>query len=517
LNNVIPVIDLFAGPGGLGEGFHSLQKRNCFPFHTKLSIEKDKNAHSTLRLRSFFRQFSPEEIPEEYYKLLRGEISENELYLKYSPEAEKAQRESWHAELGEVSGEELNARIKEALAGKKNWVLIGGPPCQAYSVVGRARLSKVWKNDPEVRDSDTRHYLYKEYLRILAVHKPPVFIMENVRGILTSKLSDGPIINKILKDLRNPTRVFRKIGAGSVRYRLYSLVKKSSGLDMEIGNVLSPADFVIKAEEYGIPQRRHRVIIMGIRQEIEKEPELLKRKKYEVTVGNVINDLPVIRSSFSRKKDSFKGWKKSIIQFVDYTIKTSNGISSELKEEFKKQKRKLNGYLDTGSLFIHKPNKSEVSCLNEWYVDSRLKGYCNHITKSHMISDIHRYFFVACFGRVYKFSPKLKDFPENLLPDHQNVGRGVRKGLFADRFRVQLADKSATTITSHIHKDGHYYIHPDPSQARSLTVREAARIQTFPDNYFFCGSKTQQFRQVGNAVPPLLANRIAEIVYRVIG
>jgi len=132
-----------------------------------------------------------------------------------------------------------------------------------------------------------------------------------------------------------------------------------------------------------------------------------------------------------------------------------------------------------------------------------------------MPSDLARYVFASSFASCHERSPKLEDFPRELLPDHANVSKSSgRATVFADRFRVQLAGEPATTITAHLAKDGHYYIHPDPMQMRSLTVREAARAQTFPDNYFFCGPRTAQYQQVGNAVPPYLALQIAETLHR---
>ena len=132
-----------------------------------------------------------------------------------------------------------------------------------------------------------------------------------------------------------------------------------------------------------------------------------------------------------------------------------------------------------------------------------------------MPSDLARYLFAACFAQYQRYSPRLDIFPPKLLPKHNNVTkeREATEAIpFKDRFRVQCARDPATTIVSHIAKDGHYYIHYDPTQCRSLTVREAARLQTFPDNYFFAGNRTEQYTQVGNAVPPLLAYKLAKIV-----
>ena len=133
-----------------------------------------------------------------------------------------------------------------------------------------------------------------------------------------------------------------------------------------------------------------------------------------------------------------------------------------------------------------------------------------------MPSDLRRYAFAASFAAVTGCSPKLADFPESLLPNHNNIALGRQGKMFSDRFRVQLRDRPSTTVTSHISKDGHYFIHYDPRQCRSLTVREAARLQTFPDNYRFEGPRTAQYHQVGNAVPPYLARQIAEIIAEIL-
>lgn len=153
----------------------------------------------------------------------------------------------------------------------------------------------------------------------------------------------------------------------------------------------------------------------------------------------------------------------------------------------------------------------------DWYEDERLGGVANHFTRTHMPEDLHRYLFASGFASVHNRTPSLRDFPTALLPEHRNVQAALEGSMFGDRFRVQLKDKRSTTITSHISKDSHYYIHPDPSQCRSLTAREAARLQTFPDNYFFCGGRTAQYHQIGNAVPPLIARQIAQIVADLLG
>ena len=187
-NNPIAVIDLFAGPGGLGEGFDRFRDRaNGKCFDVRLSIEKDPYAYATLLLRSFFRQFSGRKVPEKYYEYLRGEIDREALFAAYPAEADQAREKVWHATLGGrgLKHSVVRNRIRLRLSGAKDWVLLGGPPCQAYSIVGRSRMRST-KADADAYEADRRHFLYKEYLRIIADHAPPVFVIENVKGLLSS-------------------------------------------------------------------------------------------------------------------------------------------------------------------------------------------------------------------------------------------------------------------------------------------------------------------------------------------
>ncbi|MFQ5431226.1 MAG: DNA cytosine methyltransferase [Nitrospinota bacterium] len=209
-NKPIPVIDLFAGPGGLGEGFSAAggRKRAGY-FQVHLSIEKDSVAYTTLRLRSFFRKFPYGKAPKKYYDLLRGEIESRELFNKYPKEARAAENEVWCAELGgrKTPGSEVDNRIKHAIGNSDKWVLIGGPPCQAYSIIGRSRNRAVKGYRIE---ADKRHSLYQEYLRIIYRHWPPVFVMENVKGLLSSRANGNGLFSQILSDLKNPAAIYKQ-------------------------------------------------------------------------------------------------------------------------------------------------------------------------------------------------------------------------------------------------------------------------------------------------------------------
>jgi DNA (cytosine-5)-methyltransferase 1 len=505
----IPVIDLFAGPGGLGEGFTSLvDDRGNRRFATKVSIEKDPVAHKTLSLRALFRAFRNGAVPDCYYDYVRGHITREELFAHPSipEEARLAANEARCAELGKTPHQSIDRWIKEALNGASEWVLIGGPPCQAYSLAGRARLRP---KDPVAFEDDKRHFLYTEYLRIIRRFSPSVFVMENVKGMLTSKHGGSSIFDRILTDLSSPS--------GDLQYRIRSLVVDGDDLD--------PQDYVIEAERFGVPQNRHRVILCGIRSDVvESMPALARTRgrflltpsQEKVSVTAALSGLPPLRSRLSREPDSHHAWLSVLRKAPDALKGWRHPIRTDLEEEMARSWHGAAAYESFGGRFRASALTIDAMPdeLESWMHDPKLGGVLQHESRRHMRSDLHRYMFAACFAATQNYSPKLPMFPPKLVPAHENVDDALVP--FLDRFRIQLANEPATTVVAHISKDGHYYIHPDPSQCRSLTVREAARLQTFPDNYFFEGARTDQYTQIGNAVPPLLARKIAEVVHDVI-
>lgn len=491
------VIDLFAGPGGLAEGFSSLTDGNKQRlFKVALSIEKNSEPFRTLRLRAFYRQFPLGEAPEEYYSFLRGNLKIEELLAAWPAEAYMAECETWQATLGDKDNfphEKIDKCITNALAGDDDWILIGGPPCQAYSLVGRARNQ--WAADHKPDDDHAYYYLYNEYIRVVSSHAPKAFVMENVPGLFSVIGSEGPLIDHILERLQNP--------GDDLNYRLYSM---TSG-EWKTGD--SARDFMIKAEEYGVPQARHRIIIFGVREDLLTEGFTPLAHAERIPLKAIINGLPPLRSGFSKQADSLEAWhdylKKGLEQPWFRWMESNMPEAAKLLKE--SVARSCVSQFTRGAEFV--TCKPDTPALSHWYHDKRMGGQCNHSSRGHLASDIWRYLFSACVTQITGRSPRLEEYPADLLPAHKNV----LKGKFNDRFRVQHSGHPAKTVTSHISQDGHYFIHYDPVQCRSLTVREAARIQTFPDNYFFCGGRTSQYEQVGNAVPPYLAYMIAEKVY----
>lgn len=499
------VVDLFAGPGGLAEGFSRFRdggggKR----FDIALSVEKEPSAFSTLRLRSFFRQFA-DAVPEDYYTYLAGTISHSELTSAHPAEWEAACRETLQLELGSPGCDDLLYPLLDTFREQSggNTVLIGGPPCQAYSLVGRARNRGVAGYVPS---EDLRHYLYEEYIGILGRLKPAAFVMENVKGILSAKIDKERIFSRVIADLR-------QAGGDPESYTLLPLVAQADHRGSE---------HVIETERFGIPQCRHRVILLGVRRDVADgigglrlDGPRLKPAPMPVPVEEILKGMPALRSGLSRTSDTSSFWREA----AEAAFRAAAVAAYEEEDEqLDRVAIRLAEYADVISVSEPLPRTSNALApvlnnhLADWLIDPKLTSLPNHEARSHMESDLARYAFAATFAEEFERSPKANEFPVGLAPAHQNW----TSGKFADRFRVQRWGAPSTTITSHISKDGHYFIHPDPLQCRSLTVREAARLQTFPDNYFFEGNRTEQYIQVGNAVPPLLAVQIAELLHEIL-
>lgn len=476
----IPVVDVFAGPGGLNEGF-SRVAGDGVAFETALSIEMDPVACRTLRLRSVVRQLRGTPQIDLYYDYVAGRISTDEFRADPSVAKafERADQEVLELELGPETRSQSNAAIASALGEnlEKDWILIGGPPCQAYSLAGRSRRA----NDESFHE-DKKHFLYREYLAILQEFRPSVFVMENVKGLLSSTHSDSSMFARIIADLKNP-----KPG---LTYEIRSLA-------VDKDDIITPSDFVLKAEEFGIPQKRHRVILVGIRSDTVDRGFRVSAisRSSTVTVEDAIFDLPRLRSGITPKPiDTQLLWND-----IRNRAAQRNGFAPSPPPETR------------GAAFSEFQSRWDTKNeYTEWVGAPKLSGVLQHEARSHMQADLERYFHIAASAARTGVSPKLSELPTDLLPKHRNATSASRP--FEDRFRVQVASAPSTTVVSHISKDGHYYIHPDPNQMRSLTVREAARLQTFPDDYFFEGNRTQQYHQVGNAVPPLLAWKIGNSI-----
>lgn len=482
----IPVIDLFAGPGGLNEGFSSVSGDDSGTpiFETKASFEMDALACETLRVRATYRRLKRNGNLEPYYEFVRsGDLGTFIDRQEVREHWQAAEAEVFQHELGPDNRDVSDAVIGGLVSPKGPWVLIGGPPCQAYSLAGRSRRAH-----DETWATDHKHVLYREYLHIIQKFQPVAFVMENVKGMLSSKYDGGRIFTAIMDDLQNA-------GPG---YEIRSLV---TGVEPPPG---ATKDFVVRSEAYGVPQTRHRVLLFGVRRDAAHLPSkpLDPYPGDQVTVRDTIGELPWIRSRVTPvREDSFDAWQ----------------VERRRARRFVKEPQVVTEtQLAPGRRFL--PGRSHVTKsglpgkLRDWIVDGQMPGLLDHVEKAHRCDDLWRYYFYA-HGAKGGAAVSLKHLPEELLPDHKNV-RQVADGAFPfnDRFRVQRWEHPSGTVVSHIGKDGHYFIHPEPEQMRSLTVREAARLQTFPDNYWFAGTPSRQYHQVGNAVPPYLAKQIGEVV-----
>lgn len=403
-------IDLFAGAGGFSEGF----KRAGF--EPVAHIEVDQAACFTLKTRLSYYYLTENDKTNIYVKYLKGEISREQLYSFIPPHILES---VINLPIGNKNNHTIFQIIEKLNGQKEIDLIVGGPPCQAYSLVGRARDKNKMKGDP-------RNYLYIQYGRFLRKYKPKLFVFENVLGLLSAKEGEY---------FKNIRRYFRRLGY---------IVK----------------DFKINANDFGVLQNRQRVIIIGWRKELNFLVDGLSNKgSFLFKVGNVFKDLPKIKAGSG--KDKFAAYTKPIHEYLEFA-KIRNGI----------------------------------------------KVLTQHVARPHNKQDKEIYRIAVEKWEKDKTRLDYNDLPER-LKTHKN------RQAFLDRFKVVAEDlQYSQTVVAHIAKDGHYYIHPDIKQNRSISVREAARLQSFPDDYYFEGSKeghnrTSAFKQIGNAVPPLMAEKIA--------
>ena len=402
-------IDLFAGAGGLSEGFIQAG------FSPIAHVEMNSYAAQTLETRTGYFYLKSKGKLNIYYDYISGKITRKE-YLEQIPE------EQLKSVICETMSDDtlpgLFKDIDKILSSKgieKVDVIIGGPPCQAYSLVGRAQSSHMEKPMAE----DPRNDLYKLYAKFLQKDQPQMFVFENVVGILSANA--GATWMKVQNALR------------AVGYEIECHVQNS--------------------KNFGVLQNRKRMIIVGWLKDSKMSYPEFKSKMVAATVNDILSDLPTLHPG--EKADEYDTWEMS-------------------------------GYLkETGIR-----TKDDV-----------LTHHCARPNKPRDIEIYKR--TIALWNDGHK-RLNYNDLPDE-LKTHKN-----RKS-FLDRFKVVEGDESCChTMLAHISKDGHYFIHPDIEQHRSITVREAARIQSFPDNYYFEGPRTAQFVQIGNAVPPLMAKGIAE-------
>jgi len=405
----LKVLDLFAGAGGFSEGFLATG------FDMVGHIEMEKDACETIRTRLIYYSLKKKGRIDDYKKYLLGEISKEEIIEKYN--LQKVMDSVIRAKISKDNYKRLIGIIKKRLNGAQLDVIIGGPPCQAYSYIGRAR-------DKNKMRKDHRNYLYKYYVEFLKVLRPQIFVFENVPGLLTA--GGG-------QHLKNMQRSIKKTGY-SMDYKL------------------------LNATDFGVPQSRKRLILIGWndKSELKQYPDFEKIKKTYL-VKDFLEGLPKIKSG--------KG-----VQVVKYKAKST--ILEKLG-----------------------------------IVDRKLGLLMDHVARSHAKRDLE-IFKLAVLSKNQGKNMKYNQLPKK-LKSHKNENG------FLDRFKVVDAlSQDSHTVVAHIAKDGNYYIHPDINQNRSLTIREAARLQTFPDNFKFEGSRTSQFRQIGNAVPPLMSLHIAQKLKR---
>ena len=413
-DNGLSYIDLFAGAGGLSEGF--IQSG----YQPIAHVEMNANAAKTIETRIAYYYLRDNNKLNIYHSYERGRISRDEL-LSYIPKEEL--NTVINKEISETTIKGIFETIDTSMREKEIKhvdVIIGGPPCQAYSLVGRAQSSHMIIP----MEDDPRNELYKMYIQFLSKYKPRMFVFENVAGIRTAR-------------------------GGQAYKNLQSYMRR-------VGYELMPHE--LNARDFGVLQNRKRIIIVGWLKGTGYAYPNIEPVYSKGIVSDLLDDLPEIIPG--QRGETYK-------------VEDMRKVKKTLKSMDLRQKDDV---LTAHEARPHTAQDIEIykRAIDLWF---------NNAAHERLIYD---------------------DLPDN-LKTHRN------RTSFVDRFKVVEGDMEyCHTILAHLSKDGHYFIHPSIDQHRSITVREAARLQSFPDNYFFEGARTAQFVQVGNAVPPLMAKKIAE-------
>ena len=389
-------IDLFAGCGGLSEGFYKQG------FNALAHVEIDHFACETLKTRMRYYGYSTADNA-----VLEQDITAKDI-----------------------------VKIIEAVVGDEEVdIIIGGPPCQSFSPLGKAKDDNNMQKDP-------RNYLFENYVKVLNHFKPKFFVFENVTGLLDTEIQRKNIFKIILRRLRQKYRVLSK-----------------------------EETIVLNATSYGVPQERKRVILIGTRRDLGVKPE---------EVYETIQKTHYLPGDSERQKDGLKRY---------VTVRDAIADLPKL-------------HSGEGTVEALYPNDySECSEYVKLLRKPSDKVLRDHIARKNNDKDIERYKVMA--ENHWNFL-QLLDFRPDLAHE--------KKRVFFNSYKVQWWDMPARTIIAHLYKDGNQFIHPDYEQGRSITVREAARLQSFPDDFVFEGSRTEQFKQIGNAVPPMLAEAIAKAI-----
>ena len=406
-------LDLFAGAGGLSEGFIQAG------FKPVAHVESDKAACYSLRTRMTYHWLKSQHRFDEYSEYLKGNLARHDFY-RVVPD--RVLDSVINAEIRDDTLPGVFQRIDGLLINRRLDLIVGGPPCQAYSLIGRSRKRDGMTND-------NRNYLYTLYAEFLNRYKPKFFVFENVVGLLSATNVDGhSYLEKMVE-----------------KFRQYGYKTEHE---------------VLSAKDYGVPQGRRRIILVGRRGDSEGFYPKPDPCESGIPVKEFLADLPPLTAGVG---------KTGPCQMLPYhgTWLLEAGIRN-------------------GGLPV------------TW-----------HQARPHTEQDLEIYKIA-----VELWNTRKARLDYNALPDYLITHRNRQS--FRDRFKVVASDLPfAQTVVAHIARDGHYYIHPDKDQNRSITPREAARLQTFPDDYYFESSlktprRTPAFSQIGNAVPVLLARKLAE-------